>query len=38
MFIMGAIVVALGYAGCLVGLGTGILFVKELRHAGIIRE
>ncbi len=38
MFVMGAIVVALGYMGCLAGLGTGLLFVKELRHAGVIRE
>ena len=38
MFIMVAVVVVLGYLGCLMGLGTGILFVKELRHAGIIRE
>lgn len=38
MFVMAAGVVALGYVGCLMGLGTGILFVKELRHAGIIRE
>nr|WP_319494941.1 MptD family putative ECF transporter S component [uncultured Desulfobacter sp.] len=38
MFMMGVIVVALGYLGCLMGLGTGIIFVKELRHAGIIRE
>ncbi len=37
-FIMAAVVVGLGYVGCLMGLGTGILFVKELRHAGIIRE
>ncbi len=38
MFVMGAVVVGLGYLGCLMGLGTGIIFVKELRHAGIIRE
>jgi energy-coupling factor transport system substrate-specific component len=38
MFMMGVIVVSLGYLGCLMGLGTGIIFVKELRHAGIIRE
>ncbi|MCG8632173.1 MAG: MptD family putative ECF transporter S component [Desulfobacterales bacterium] len=38
MFAVGAVVVSLGYLGCLAGLGTGILFVKELRHAGIIRE
>lgn len=38
MFIMGTIIVSLGYLGCLIGLGTGVVFVKELRHAGIIRE
>lgn len=38
MFAVGAVVVSVGYLGCLAGLGTGILFVKELRHAGIIRE
>lgn len=38
MFMMGVIVVGLGYLGCLMGLGTGIIFVRELRHAGIIRE
>ena len=38
MFLMGVVMVALGYMGCLMGLGTGIIFVKELRHAGIIRE
>ena len=37
-FVVGAVVVSLGYIGCLVGLGTGVLFVKELKHAGIIRE
>lgn len=38
LFIMAAVVVGLGYFGCLMGLGTGIVFVRELRHAGIIRE
>jgi energy-coupling factor transport system substrate-specific component len=38
LFIMGAIVVAFGYLGCLMGLWSGIVFVKELKHAGIIRE
>ncbi len=37
-FIMGVIVVSLGYVGCLAGLGTGVYFMKELRHAGIIRQ
>jgi len=31
--------IVLGYLGCLViGLPCGAKFVKELRHAGIIRE
>jgi len=38
MFIMGTIIVSLGYIGCLIGLGSGVYFVKELKHAGIIRE
>lgn len=38
LFVVGAIVVSVGYIGCLIGLGTGIFFAKELRHAGIIRE
>ncbi|WP_321494034.1 MptD family putative ECF transporter S component [uncultured Desulfobacter sp.] len=38
MFVMAAVVVGLGYLGCFMGLGTGIIFVRELRHAGIIRE
>jgi len=33
-----AVMVAIGYTGSLAGLVTGFLFVKELRHAGIIRE
>lgn len=34
-----AVIVAFGYLGCLVvGLPCGAKFVKELRHAGIIRE
>ena len=36
---VGAVIVAFGYLGCLfVGLPCGAKFVKELRHAGIIRE
>ena len=36
---VGAVIVAFGYLGCLVvGLPCGATFVKELRHAGIIRE
>ena len=38
LFIMGTVIVAIGYLGCLIGLGSGLFFVKELRHAGIIRE
>ena len=38
LFIVGTIVVTLGYLGCLIGLGTGSVFVKELKHAGIIRN
>lgn len=38
MFIVGAVIVSLGYLGCLIGLGTGVYFAKELKHAGIIRE
>ena len=38
LFIIGLIVVAIGYFGCLLGLGSGVFFVKELKHAGIIRE
>lgn len=39
MFYFGAGVVAFGYLGCLaVGIPCGIKLVKELRHAGIIRE
>ncbi len=39
LVVMGAVTVALGYLGCLVlGLPCGAKFVKELRHAGIIRE
>lgn len=39
MFAFGAGVVALGYTGCLVlGVPLGAKLVKELRHAGIIRE
>ncbi len=37
MIIMGVIIVSMGYIGSLLGLVTGALFVKELRHACIIR-
>lgn len=33
-----SIVVAIGYVGALMGLGGGTLFVKELRHAGIVHQ
>ena len=33
-----SIMVAMGYVGALMGLGGGHLFVKELRHAGIVRQ
>lgn len=38
LFVMGAVVVGIGYTGCLIGLATGVLFARELRHAGIIRQ
>ena len=39
IIMMAAATVTLGYLGCLlVGLPFGAKFVKELRHAGIIRE
>ncbi len=38
MVIMGAVIVAVGYCGSLIGLFTGRYFVKELRHAGIIHQ
>ena len=38
LFLMGVVIVGIGYLGCLLGLGSGVLFLKELRHAGIIRE
>jgi len=38
LFIVGVVVVTIGYLGCLLGLGSGVFFVKELKHAGIIRE
>ena len=38
LFVMGTVFAALGYVGCLIGLGTGFFFAKELKHAGIIRQ
>lgn len=37
MFYTSVAIVAASYVGCLIGLGTGIKFVKEFRHAGFIR-
>jgi energy-coupling factor transport system substrate-specific component len=34
---MASIIVAIGYLGAIAGLFVGLRFVKELRHAGIIR-
>ncbi|MGE4292633.1 MAG: MptD family putative ECF transporter S component [Desulfovibrio sp.] len=33
-----SIMVVMGYVGALMGLGGGVYFVKELRHAGIVRQ
>ncbi len=33
-----AVMVVIGYSGALIGLFTGARFVKELRHAGIVRN
>ncbi|PIE71491.1 MAG: hypothetical protein CSA22_03010 [Deltaproteobacteria bacterium] len=38
LVIMSAIIVGIGYIGAVAGLFTGALFVKELRHACIIRS
>lgn len=38
LFVMASIFVSIGYFGCLLGLGSGILFTRELKHAGIIRH
>ncbi len=39
MVVVAGVFIALGYLGCIViGLPCGAKFVKELRHAGIIRE
>ena len=31
-------IVTLGYAGALIGLFTGVISVRELRHAGVVRQ
>ncbi len=33
-----SIMIAIGYVGSILGLGGGVIFVKELRHAGIVHE
>ncbi|PID71506.1 MAG: hypothetical protein CSB34_06850 [Desulfobulbus propionicus] len=38
LMVMATVAVVIGYIGSLIGLFTGILFVKELRHACIIRN
>ena len=39
MVAVAGVFIAIGYLGCLfIGLPCGAKFVKELRHAGIIRE
>jgi len=38
MMMMAAVVVSIGYIGCLIGLPMGIFLLKELRHAGIVRK
>ncbi|MBB5021539.1 MptD family putative ECF transporter S component [Desulfurispira natronophila] len=38
IIIMATIIVAIGYIGSIIGLFVGRYFVKELRHAGIIRH
>jgi len=37
LLVMAGIAVAIGYVGCLIGLGVGSSFSKELKHAGIIK-
>ncbi|MFH2066835.1 MAG: MptD family putative ECF transporter S component [Pseudomonadota bacterium] len=38
MLWMATVIIAIGYIGSLGGLAVGMKFVKELRHAGIIRD
>jgi len=38
LLIVASVIVAIGYIGSVIGLFTGRLFVKELRHACIIRH
>lgn len=38
MIMVMAVFVCIGYTGCLFGIGAGIYFVRELKHAGIIRN
>lgn len=38
LVVMGTVIAAIGYIGCLAGLFSGIYLVKELKHAGIIQQ
>jgi hypothetical protein len=38
LIIIPAIMVTIGYFGCILGLPGGFLLLKELRHAGIVRQ
>lgn len=38
MFFAALGIIAVGYLGCLLGLGAGVKFVKEFRNAGFIRH
>ncbi len=38
LFLAAFTIIAVGYLGCLIGLRTGVRFVREFRHAGFIRE
>ncbi|SNS07508.1 energy-coupling factor transport system substrate-specific component [Humidesulfovibrio mexicanus] len=38
LMVTSTVMVTVGYAGSLLGLWFGVAFVKELRHAGIVRE
>lgn len=38
MFWIGAAIVGIGYLGCVVGIPFGLIFCRELRHAGVIKE
>lgn len=38
LFLAATAIIAFGYIGCIIGLGTGVKFVKEFRNAGFIRH